>query len=157
MKKYQNFIVLWILFTLFCSFPFMGLFIVLGILFSIIFLLKRFNSFITKKQSKEEFFITLGVILTSFLISCFIHYVRLEYKRHKADIIVNQVLDYKRIHGSYPENSDLQLKEDSFFNGGIDYIKLKDSEEPFLSYIDSFMIFNFYYYDFKESKWGHTD
>lgn len=157
MKKYQSFIILWICITLLCSLPLMGMFIVFGILFSIIFLLKKFNSFIKKKQSKKEFLITFGIVLSSFLISSAIHYSRLEYKRYNADIIVNQVMSYKKTHGIYPESSDLKLKENSFFNGGIDYLKSKNSEEPFLSYMDSFMIFNYYYYDFKELKWKHTD
>lgn len=158
MKKYRTILLIWIFLTLLCSMPLMGSIILISSFFAIGFLIKKFIIAISKKITWKDFSIVTSIILCSYTITGTIHYCRYLHARQYAENVVQQVVDYKKKNNKYPEISEVYIEDKLLTEGKVLYTKNTEEQntEPYLFYMDTFMMYASYHYNFKENIWEYV-
>lgn len=162
MKQYRAILITWFFLTLFLSMPMMGPMIFLSTIVVFFFLIIQLTKVFMKKLCWKQIFNKFIIILVSYLIVGTVHYVRLEHNKIAAQNVVKQVLAYKSTYNKYPLVSELKIENKDIFSGKINYIYYEDEKDitnkqttPSLFYLDTFMMFASYHYNFKENIWEY--
>lgn len=152
LKKY-------LLFTLFFCLPTIGFMIYIPCLIFIVWFFWAFIQTILKKEKKEFKYIFnhFTLFVSSLLFVGLFQYSIFKICEKDANNTLTLIQEFKKSHHRYPLKEEINIPKNIF--SPIHYENIHDEkiEIPILYYVDYFLVFNSYQYDFKESKWEHRD